>query len=237
MNSPSQALAYQIKRSAKRRQLCIQVKQSTLHVLAPLNLPSDAIEQFIESKRAWITRKLAQQAIQQQQLQDPFGRPFILIEGLRRAVDFTRGNKAQVTLCDELLTVQTPNRVLDANLTQYRRRQLDKWFATTASQQLPQRLLYWCERTGLTPSDLQIKKYKSRWGSCNQRGVISLNSLLLMTPASVVDYVIVHELCHLIHMNHSNVFWQLVQHHFPESHHAKAWLRQHASILNSVHAL
>ena len=84
----------------------------------------------------------------------------------------------------------------------------------------------------LTPSKIKIRQYKARWGSCNSRKEVSLNYLLMMAPLWVIDYVIIHELCHLVHMNHSSQFWALVKLHCPDYNTAKQWLITHQKDLH-----
>jgi predicted metal-dependent hydrolase len=88
------------------------------------------------------------------------------------------------------------------------------------------------ETTLLHAKSFKVRKYKARWGSCNNRGELSFNCLLKMLPLWVVDYVIVHELCHLKHMNHSTRFWQLVEQYNPQFRLAKAWLKQNQASLS-----
>lgn len=77
----------------------------------------------------------------------------------------------------------------------------------------------WLERlsleTGLRFARLQIRRQRTRWGSCSRRGTISLNACLMFQPPEVVDYLLIHELAHTRHMNHSRRFWNLVESHAP----------------------
>ncbi|MCB1217550.1 M48 family metallopeptidase [bacterium] len=86
-------------------------------------------------------------------------------------------------------------------------------------------------RTGLAGSALVLKDYRSRWGSCSNTGTITLNRRLMLCRPEVIDYVIIHELCHLRHMDHSRSFWQLVEQHCPGWRHWRNWLKLHASLL------
>lgn len=85
----------------------------------------------------------------------------------------------------------------------------------------------YAEQMQLTPQRVAVKNYKSCWGNCYyQRGLVQFNWKLLQAPEWVVDYVIVHELAHLVHPNHSSDFWNLVQRHYPQTAQAKAYLKQ-----------
>lgn len=96
-----------------------------------------------------------------------------------------------------------------------------------ARLELPRTVAEVAMRTGLVPVKVAVRNQSSRWGSCSRRGTVSLNWRLLMAPDWVAEYVIVHELCHLRHMDHSADFWRLVETHFPEQRAAKAWLKAH----------
>tara|TARA_R110000868_G_scaffold218576_2_gene469362 strand:- start:284725 stop:285330 length:606 start_codon:yes stop_codon:yes gene_type:complete len=84
------------------------------------------------------------------------------------------------------------------------------------------------------PKQLRIKEQSSRWGSCSSKGGININWKLIFAPDDVLEYVVVHELCHLTHMNHSKKFWDLVGTALPEFRPSRLWLRLHGQTLMSV---
>lgn len=108
-----------------------------------------------------------------------------------------------------------------------RRRALYAFYRRQARLHLQERLSFWSARMDLRPERLAIRGQQTRWGSCSFQRQISLNWKLVAAPESVIDYVIVHELAHLQHMNHSPCFWKLVESFFPDWRAAKKWLRQH----------
>lgn len=81
---------------------------------------------------------------------------------------------------------------------------------------IPDRVKYWEEKTGLTVTQLRFRKAKRRWGSCNSLGVITINPYVMRLSMELIDYVIVHELCHLVHMNHSKDFYTLLERYLPD---------------------
>ena len=96
------------------------------------------------------------------------------------------------------------------------RRILEAWFRQQAEQTLPESLYRFAGRLGLEPARVTIRAQRSRWGSCSTAGAISLNWRLVLLPKRLVDYVLVHELCHLRHMDHSRKFWDLVASLIPD---------------------
>jgi len=106
------------------------------------------------------------------------------------------------------------------------KQKLEVWYKTKAEKYIKVRLAELSQQTGLIPNTVKIRQYKARWGSCNNRGELSFNYLLMMAPRWVVDYVIIHELCHLKHLNHSKQFWLIVEKHYPLFREAKRWLNE-----------
>jgi predicted metal-dependent hydrolase len=80
---------------------------------------------------------------------------------------------------------------------------------------------------GVEPARIQIRDQRSRWGSCSTRGTLSFNWRLVLAPFDVLDYVVVHELCHLREPNHSRRFWNLVEERRPEWRSHRDWLHEH----------
>jgi predicted metal-dependent hydrolase len=104
---------------------------------------------------------------------------------------------------------------------------LHKFLRRQAREILKHRLELYSRQMGLTPASLTVRGQRTRWGSCSSQGNINLNWKLMCAPPDVIDYVVIHELAHLEHMNHSPKFWDLVGAHFPEHKWAKKWLRAH----------
>lgn len=100
-----------------------------------------------------------------------------------------------------------------------------------ARHKIPERVADWAARLQLSPGAIRIKDQRTRWGSCSKAGNLNFNWRLIMAPDWVLDYVIVHELCHLVELNHSSRFWGLVEAAFPRYREAKAWLRANGSAL------
>jgi predicted metal-dependent hydrolase len=78
---------------------------------------------------------------------------------------------------------------------------------------------------GVNPASVTVKNYKSRWGSCSTKGDISYNWRIILAPHSIVDYVVVHELCHMLEHNHSSKYWKHVERHVPNWRECREWLK------------
>lgn len=91
---------------------------------------------------------------------------------------------------------------------------------------IPPRVEYWAHCMGLFPSSVSLRGQKTRWGSCSSQGHISLNWKLMAAPSEILDYVVIHELAHLKHQNHSKAFWSLVEAYCAEYKGLRKWLRE-----------
>ena len=96
---------------------------------------------------------------------------------------------------------------------------------------IPSRVEHFAQIIGVTYGRITIRHQKTRWGSCSSRGTLSFNYRLIYGPAGPLDYVVVHELCHLTHMNHSKDFWNMVERIMPDYRIYKQWLREHGQEL------
>ncbi len=100
-----------------------------------------------------------------------------------------------------------------------------------ARKDLTARLDFFASIIGVKYNALSLRFQKTRWGSCTSKGNISLNCLLMLAPEDVRNYVVVHELCHLIHMNHSKAFWCEVEKVIPEYKMLRKWLRDNGNVI------
>ena len=100
-----------------------------------------------------------------------------------------------------------------------------------AAKVIPGRVQYFAPLVGVDYGRISIRSQKTRWGSCSTAGNLNFNCLLLLAPAEVLDYVVVHELCHRLEMNHSERFWQNVQRVMPDWQTQRRWLRRNGDLL------
>ncbi len=108
---------------------------------------------------------------------------------------------------------------------------LEKRYRRAAHEYIPARVAYFQQFTGGRYDKITIRDQKTRWGSCSSNGTLSFNYRLMLAPPKILDYVVVHELCHLKHMNHSPAFWQAVEDVLPDYRERKQWLKEHGSEL------
>ena len=106
-----------------------------------------------------------------------------------------------------------------------------KALAALAKEDLPQRVARYAPQIGVSFGRITIRSQKSRWGSCSAKGNLNFNCLLMLAPTEVRDYVVVHELCHRLQLNHSPAFWALVEKTLPDYRARKQWLKTNGAAL------
>ena len=105
--------------------------------------------------------------------------------------------------------------------------------ADQALAYIPQRVALYAPHIGVTYGRITIRNQRTRWGSCSGKGNLNFNCMLMLAPEAVIDYVVIHELCHRKEMNHSAKFWALVQQHCPDHTRLRKWLKDHGSAILS----
>jgi len=228
---------YQLIRSDRRRTVALQIKNGRMIIRAPKFLSQQQIDVIIKNKSAWLQRKL-DDSMQLTSVNDTqfVAGSCLWIQGRQKTLNIAFGKRSSITeLTDEVLvtlSLRVKAKCIEQTyLSLQVKKLLAEWLKEQTHTYIEEKLSLLICATGLTPRSFKIRFYKARWGSCNNRGELSFNYLLMMAPLWVIDYVIIHELCHLKHLNHSIKFWQLVNLHCPNYKAAKLWLKSHQSQL------
>ncbi len=211
-------------RSARRsRTIQLQIKQQQIVCRAPEHVTDGEILEMLAEKSDWITRQLQRPPAESKHYVD--GEVFRFL-GHPCRLRLAYGAETHVQRIADQLIVTTPDTTpvwIQAALTE--------WYQYRARAELSARVTHYASQMPVAPTDMLIKTYKSRWGTCYADGRISFDWRIIIAPSGVVNYVVVHELCHLVRMDHSVQFWQLVQHYCPDYQAARDWLRQHGKTL------
>ncbi len=195
----------------------------------PPGFDTQEIPSILERRRGWISKTLKRIEQQRDDLPAEHGADKPTTLELRSCNEVwsivykpTRGTTLALTQSSpQELTLRGP---IDDSETC--RELLRNWLQKKARSEFSAWLQTQGQRCDLAYSRLTVRGQSTRWGSCSSKQSISLNYKLLFLPTSLVDYVMVHELCHTVHMNHSAAFWQLVQRYYPDLEQAKAQLKK-----------
>lgn len=179
---------------------------------------------FVERQMTWIRRQRQRMAARVCLTRAWGEGTEILFRGLRAAIH-VQGQPPPGVACfaDQVVTLEAKLGDLRAWIEQH------LW--QLARREVPTRVLELAQQHGAQVRKVVVRNQRSRWGSCSVRGTISLNWRLIQLPPSVSDYLILHELAHLTHMNHSMRFWRHVAEICPGFREAELWLRRHRDLL------
>lgn len=211
---------------SKRRTFALEIdNQGRLIVRAPARATRAQIETLVAQKSAWILAKQAEVRSQgaltparQYQAGEIFlylGQPYTLALVDRQAVPLLLDGNFRLRASDLPRAVAV----------------FEAWYRQQARAIIGQRLAVYSAQTGLRYQDVRIKNLRTRWGSCSTLGNLNFNLRLVLAPLEIVDYVVVHELAHLKHKNHSREYWQAVASIMPDFKKRRAWLKENGRLL------
>ena len=224
---------YQIRKSAKRKTLAITVHpDNRVVVSAPATCSNKNILRFVEDRSNWV-RKVIQanlQRVKQDEVRKFETGQKLLYLGSRYILRVEGGTSSQVILEDGHICVRLPVEDLTREPSGVRKHLID-WYMACALAKVKEKLPVLANKIGVEPRSVTVKSMKSRWGSCSVHGRISLAWNIIMAPEPVLDYLVVHELCHLLHHDHSPEYWKLVSSVFPAHKEKRRWLRENGNCL------
>ena len=221
-------LKYRVKRSAKRRKLTITVERDReVIVHAPASTSDEKIAQVVESRRQWIFDKLGH-GKKYQPLPHPPGKELVSGES---ALYMGRAYRIEI-VADGLSEVQFTQRFLvPATDEKPPQGVLREWYETRAKSIILPRVKNQAKALGVEYNKAKIVDARYRWGSCTVKNNVNFNWRLIKAPSWVIDYVITHELAHLIEANHTARFWNIVKTQAPKAEKAKLWLSENGHLL------
>lgn len=212
---------------SRRRTIGLQITtDARLIVRAPHFASEDFIKRLIDRKASWIKTK---QDYFRQRQNKIIVRKFIPGEKF-----LFLGQEYPLVAADDLpkAIVLDNSLMISSVVLGNARDHLENWYKTQALEYITQRVAYYAQTNGLIYESIKIGNAKTRWGSCNHKGILNFSWRLIMAPASVVDYVIIHELMHLKQKNHSHKFWKEVALTMPDYKKEERWLKQNGHLLN-----
>ncbi|MBE6055032.1 MAG: M48 family metallopeptidase [Clostridium sartagoforme] len=195
-----------------------------LIVSAPIDISISYIEKLLIKKQNWILSNINK--IKNSNINNENK---ILFLGRVFSIKIELSNDESVYIDGDFIIIKSNN--IDTDYVKFK---LSNWLKDQANIIVMKRTKDLSINYGLFPSKIIIKNQKSRWGSCNTKQEVRLNWRLVLMPYHVMDYIITHELCHLVHMNHGREFWNLVYSYNSNYKESKKWLRENAFSLLKI---
>lgn len=204
---------YTLKRSSKRRSIGLRIDDRGLTVSVPLRATDSWLQSVLQEKADWVVQKL-----DGWQTRKPASIRWA--EGER--IPF-RGEQFTLRLlpdfCGDMPKIENDELHIpvasDASAASIEKR-VAQWYRREALSLFEECVAHYAPLLGVSPREVKLSSARTQWGSCTVRGVVRLNWRLVKLPLQLIDYVVVHELAHLVEMNHSPAFWRVVQSSCPE---------------------
>ena len=211
---------------SKRKTLSLTINENAeLIIRAPKRLSIEKIQDFINEKENWINRK--KRLIENQIKDVTSNHNKLLYLGNLFPINLEQNASKELFFTGEEFIA---NSIEPDSLSL----SIKKWYKNKFREIALPRVAYFANKHNLMVNQVRIKNQKTMWGSCSSKNNINLNYLLLMAPMGVIDYVIVHELVHTIHRNHSTDFWDSVESIMPEFQEHKRWLKKNGYKLRRI---
>ena len=216
-----------------RKTLAIQIEPlDNILVISPEGLPEDVIKEKVKSKGKWIIKKI----LEFKEIgYEPFDREFVNGEafmylGRNYSLEILNNpdiKGPKVNLLDGKFYLNTP--VKEHTVM---KKAMEKWYRKEAENLINRRVEFYRLIIGKKPNKIRIREQKKRWGSCTSKDNIYFNWRAIMASSNVIDYIIVHELVHLIYRNHSKEFWNKIESILPDYKERQKWLRKNGIRMN-----
>lgn len=221
---------YTIIRQERRKTANIIVTPANaVNVTVPKLVPDETVQEILRRKTPWILKKIHENDEVRKVMPKEFvsGETFSYL-GRNYRLRIVRSKTSFVRMKSGRLEVG----IAGSKKREHKvKTALSEWYQEKAEEKLHQRLDIYRKRLEVEPQRILIKSLSSRWGSCTAARNISFNWRIILAPISIIDYVIVHELCHLTHHDHSSRFWKMVGRILPDYEQKKEWLRVHGAQL------
>jgi predicted metal-dependent hydrolase len=232
MIAHDQDIQYNLVRSRRSTADIVVERDGRVVVRAPQNLSDKRIARMVDSRRRWIYKTLAE-------WRD--ANATRIVREYRNGEGFLYLGRSYrlllVTDQDEPVILKNGRFCLRRNLaegadTATAKAAFRDFYITRGRERLRQRVGYFAPKVGVSVRGLAVRDLGNRWGACSPKGNLSFHWKCLMAPATVIDYIIVHELCHLHHLDHSEAFWNEVDKILPDYPARKEWLRKHGAAMD-----
>jgi predicted metal-dependent hydrolase len=221
-------LNYNVVYSNRRKTLTITVERDrSVVVKAPVGTTLEKIQACVESRKQWLYEKIHHEQKYNQPLHPP-GKEMVNGESM-----LYLGCDYRLELVDNIREIQFVNNLflVPKVIAKQRGEIFQSWYIQKAKEVIIPKVQIYAKKLGVEFNQAKIMNCKYRWGSCTPKNNLTFNWRLIKAPMFVIDYVVVHELTHLIEPNHTPRFWNIIKSQLTLMDKAKNWLKEHGAIL------
>ena len=223
---------YQLLPGSERKTTDIVIERNGMIVVRPpKGYSPEKVDAVVESKRLWIYKNLAEwqdlnaTAVVREWVN---GETFLYL-GASYRLSLVTEQTSDLKLKEGRFYLQRS--LLDGHDSSKAKQAFEFFYTQKGLQRIKKRIDYFAPKAGVVPGNLSVKDMGFRWASCSQNNALSFHWKCIMAPVKIIDYVIIHELCHIHHRNHSDAFWNEVDKIMPDYRERKLWLKNHGASL------
>lgn len=225
-------ISYQVVRSRRATADIIIERDGQILVRAPESIPDERIEDLVEAKRYWIYKNLAEwrdlnatRVLREYRNGEGFlylGRSYRLLLVAEQTEPLLLKNGRFCLRRD----------LVDEGAMEAAKAAFRDYYIARGSERIGHRMNYYAPKVGFTPREVDVRELGNRWASCSPSGNLAFHWKCMMAPQTIIDYIVVHELCHFHHLDHTDAFWNEVDKVLPNYGERKEWLRKNGAGLD-----
>jgi predicted metal-dependent hydrolase len=225
-------IPYEVVRSRRATADIVIERDGRVLVRAPESVPDERIEDIVEAKRYWIYKNLAEwrdlnatRVLREYRNGEGFlylGRSYRLLLVANQAEPLLLKNGRFCLRRD----------LVDEGAIEAAKAAFRDYYITRGLERITQRVNYYAPKVGVTPGEIRVRELGNRWASCAPNGNLVFHWKCMMAPQTIIDYIVVHELCHSHHLDHTDAFWNEVDKVIPNYGERKEWLRRNGAGLD-----
>lgn len=231
-NGKEKELSYDIVRSNRLTADIVLEPDGRLLVRAPYSVPEERIEEIVEAKRKWIYRTLAEwRDLNATSVIREFrnGEGFLYL-GRSYKLQLVSDQEEPLMLKDGRFQLRRD--LVDSGEPESAKQAFRDYYIARGAERIAQRVQYYAAKAGAVPKRITVKELGHRWASCSPAGNLAFHWKCMMAPQTIIDYIVVHELCHLHHLDHTEAFWNEVDKVLPIYRERKEWLRENGAAMD-----
>jgi predicted metal-dependent hydrolase len=225
-------ISYEVVRSRRATADIVIERDGRILVRAPKSIPNERIEDMVEAKRYWIYKTLAEwRALNATRVLREYcnGEGFLYLGRSYRLL-LVKDQEQPLSLRSGRFCLRRD--VVDNGEIAVAKAAFRDYFIARGKERITQRVLYYAAKVGITSRVIDVRELGNRWASCSPKGNLAFHWKCMMAPPTIIDYVVVHELCHSQYLNHTEAFWNEVDKILPNYRERKEWLKKNGAAMD-----
>lgn len=197
-------ISVSVRKSSKAKRIIVKIdNKNQVELVIPKRVSYKEGTEFLNSKKEWIAKHINKRVKPEEDNFLFLGVPVEIRIETGKSNNLRFDPEKNILYCEAVRNLK-------------HKEVYETWLRISAKEHIPERVFYLANAYGFRVNKVAIRNQKTRWGSCTSKGNLSFNMQLMSFPTDIIDYVIIHELCHLKYMNHSKDFWELVASFIPD---------------------